>query len=79
MVIFSLLHSMANAFVLPVELQRENTEDILQGEHLSDADNCAPLPTPLTQVTGRDVWEEMDRISKHKHTAPIIRKVCAVM
>uniref|UniRef100_A0A7N8YK43 non-specific serine/threonine protein kinase n=1 Tax=Mastacembelus armatus TaxID=205130 RepID=A0A7N8YK43_9TELE len=39
---------MANASVLPGELQRENTEDVLQGERLSDADNCPPIPTPTT-------------------------------
>ncbi|KAK5903400.1 hypothetical protein CgunFtcFv8_007184 [Champsocephalus gunnari] len=35
---------MANASMLPAELQRENTEDVLQGERLSDADNCPPHP-----------------------------------
>uniref|UniRef100_A0A3Q3GJ41 Tau tubulin kinase 2b n=1 Tax=Kryptolebias marmoratus TaxID=37003 RepID=A0A3Q3GJ41_KRYMA len=56
---------MANASVLPGELQRENTEDVLQGERLSDADNCPPIPTPTTP--GGDVWEEMDRNRNHKH------------
>uniref|UniRef100_A0A8C6MCK8 Tau tubulin kinase 2b n=1 Tax=Nothobranchius furzeri TaxID=105023 RepID=A0A8C6MCK8_NOTFU len=56
---------MANASVLPGELQRENTEDVLQGERLSDADNCPPIPTPTTP--GADVWEEMDRSRNHKH------------
>ncbi|XP_034555280.1 tau-tubulin kinase 2b isoform X2 [Notolabrus celidotus] len=64
---------MANASVLPGELQRENTEDVLQGERLSDADNCPPIPTPTT--LGGDVWEEMDRNRNHKHTQPMIRKV----
>ncbi|XP_041832096.1 tau-tubulin kinase 2b [Melanotaenia boesemani] len=64
---------MANASVLPGELQRENTEDVLQGERLSDADNCPPIPTPTTP--GVDVWEEMDRNRNHKHTQPMIRKV----
>ncbi|XP_071775193.2 tau-tubulin kinase 2b [Centroberyx gerrardi] len=64
---------MANASVLPGELQRENTEDVLQGERLSDADNCPPIPTPTTQ--GGDVWEEMDRNRNHKHSQPLIRKV----
>lgn len=71
-----LLHSMANASVLPGELQRENTEDVLQGERLSDADNCPPIPTPTTP--GRDVWEEMDRNRNHKHAPPMIRKVWAI-
>ena len=64
---------MANASVLPGELQRENTEDVLQGERLSDADNCPPIPTPTTP--GADVWEEMDRNRNHKHAQPMIRKV----
>ncbi|XP_068432618.1 tau-tubulin kinase 2b isoform X1 [Clinocottus analis] len=65
---------MANASVLPGELQRENTEDVLQGERLSDADNCPPIPTPTT-TPGGDVWEEMDRNRNHKHVQPMIRKV----
>ncbi|XP_062324250.1 tau-tubulin kinase 2b isoform X2 [Osmerus eperlanus] len=64
---------MANASVLPGELQRENTEDVLQGERLSDADNCPPIPAQNTQ--GVDVWEEMDRNRNHKQTQPIARKV----
>lgn len=66
---------MANASVLPGELQRENTEDVLQGERLSDADICPPLPTPAPPVTKGGEWEEGDNVSKHKQTAPIIRKV----
>uniref|UniRef100_A0A7N6AM75 non-specific serine/threonine protein kinase n=1 Tax=Anabas testudineus TaxID=64144 RepID=A0A7N6AM75_ANATE len=68
--------AMANASVLPGELQRENTEDVLQGERLSDADNCPPIPTPTT--LGGDVWEEMDRNRNHKHPQPMIRKVRAM-
>ncbi|KAF3850011.1 hypothetical protein F7725_019730 [Dissostichus mawsoni] len=64
---------MANASMLPAELQRENTEDVLQGERLSDADNCPPIPTPTTP--GADVWEEMDRNRNLKHVQPTIRKV----
>lgn len=64
---------MANASVLPGELQRENTEDVLQGERLSDADNCLPIPTPT--APGGDVWEEMDRNRNHKPAQPMIRKV----
>ncbi|XP_046905644.1 tau-tubulin kinase 2b isoform X1 [Hypomesus transpacificus] len=63
---------MANASVLPGELQRENTEDVLQGERLSDADNCPPIPAQNTQ--GVDVWEEMDRNRNHNQTQPIARK-----
>lgn len=69
----SLLRSMANASMLPGDLQRENTEDVLQGERLSDADNCPPIPTPTTP--GPDVWEEMDRNRNHKHRPQLARKV----
>uniref|UniRef100_A0A8D3BLV3 non-specific serine/threonine protein kinase n=1 Tax=Scophthalmus maximus TaxID=52904 RepID=A0A8D3BLV3_SCOMX len=65
--------AMANASVLPGELQRENTEDVLQGERLSDADNCPLIPTPTTP--GGDVWEEMDRNRNHKQAQQIIRKL----
>ncbi|KAM6914964.1 LOW QUALITY PROTEIN: tau-tubulin kinase 2b [Xenentodon cancila] len=64
---------MANASLLPGELQRENTEDVLQGERLSDADNCPPHPH--ADNPGADVWEEMDRNRNHKHAQPVIRKV----
>lgn len=69
---------MANASVLPGELQRENTEDVLQGERLSDADICPPLPTPAPPVTERGEWEEGENISNRKQTAPIIRKVASM-
>lgn len=67
------LRSMANASMLPGDLQRENTEDVLQGERLSDADNCPPIPTPTTP--GPDVWEEMDRNRNHKRGPQLARKV----
>ncbi|XP_077408077.1 tau-tubulin kinase 2b [Vanacampus margaritifer] len=67
---------MANASVLPVELQRENTEDVLMlGERFSDADNCPP--PPLASVPARVTWDEMDRIQTQKHVEPVIRKVVA--
>lgn len=68
-----LLHSMANASVLPGELQRENTEDVLQGERLSDADICPPVPTPAPP--GEEVREEGDHRANQKQPTPIIRKV----
>ncbi|XP_055005257.1 tau-tubulin kinase 2b [Boleophthalmus pectinirostris] len=67
---------MANASVLPGELQRENTEDVLQGERLSDADNCPPIPTPTTAPPTGDMWDHTDRNRNHKPAAqPVIRKV----
>lgn len=72
-----LLHSMANASVLPGELQRENTEDVLQGERLSDADICPPVPTPAPLVPGGEAWEDRNHASNQKQPTPIIRKVRA--
>ncbi|KAM9778226.1 tau-tubulin kinase 2b [Syngnathus typhle] len=66
---------MANASVLPVELQRENTEDVLMlGERFSDADNCPPPVTPAS-VPARGIWDEMNRIQSQNHVEPMIRKV----
>uniref|UniRef100_A0AAY4EUB9 Protein kinase domain-containing protein n=1 Tax=Denticeps clupeoides TaxID=299321 RepID=A0AAY4EUB9_9TELE len=63
---------MANASAIPGDLQRENTEDVLQGERLSDADNCPPIPTQ--QAKGPDVWEELDhnRDRNHNHVHVIL-------
>lgn len=66
---------MANASVIPGDLQRENTEDVLQGERLSEADNCAPIPTQ--PALGADVWEDVEhsRDRNLNHVQPLIRKV----
>lgn len=72
---FLLLHSMANASVLPGELQRENTEDVLQGERLSDADICPPVPTPTPPVPAEEALEGGEHRSNQKQPTPIIRKV----
>lgn len=68
---------MANASVIPGDLQRENTEDVLQGERLSEADNCAPIPTQPAQVA--DVWEDVEhsRDRNLNHVQPLIRKVAS--
>lgn len=68
---------MANASVIPGDLQRENTEDVLQGERLSEADNCVPIPTQPAQ--GADVWEDMEhsRNRNLNHVQPLIRKVAS--
>ncbi|XP_043075117.1 tau-tubulin kinase 2b [Puntigrus tetrazona] len=68
---------MANASAIPGDLQRENTEDVLQGERLSEADNCAPIP--MQPVHGADVWEDMEhsRDRNLNHVQPLIRKVAS--
>ncbi|KAM3865202.1 tau-tubulin kinase 1-like [Diretmus argenteus] len=62
--------AMVGAIVTPVpgDLQRENTDDVLQDEHLSDQENAPPAPTsrppgePGTQHPGEpgDAWEDTD-------------------
>uniref|UniRef100_A0A8C4SNT5 Tau tubulin kinase 2a n=1 Tax=Erpetoichthys calabaricus TaxID=27687 RepID=A0A8C4SNT5_ERPCA len=55
---------MANASVLPGDLQRENTDEVLQDEQLSDGENNCPekLPVlPAQRQQEADVWEELDR------------------
>ncbi|KAL2082675.1 hypothetical protein ACEWY4_022493 [Coilia grayii] len=74
---------MANASAVPGDLQRENTEDVLQGERLSDADNCPPMPSQ--HALGADVWEEMERnrdrnrnhVQQQQQQQPLIRKVAS--
>ncbi|XP_019746124.1 tau-tubulin kinase 2 isoform X2 [Hippocampus comes] len=66
---------MANASVIPGDLLRENTEEVLQDEQLSDADNIgapervpgSPGHPPRTQEA--DVWEELDRNRNRIRTA----------
>lgn len=58
---------MANASLIPGDLLRENTDEVLQDEQLSDVENNpAPerLPgSPLHPHRNQeaDVWEELDR------------------
>ncbi|XP_061699787.1 tau-tubulin kinase 2 isoform X1 [Syngnathoides biaculeatus] len=67
---------MANASLIPGDLMRENTEEVLQDERLSDADNNVAAPEraagspghpPRTQEA--DVWEELDRNRNRVRTA----------
>nr|XP_020472273.1 tau-tubulin kinase 2 [Monopterus albus] len=58
---------MANASLIPGDLLRENTDEVLQDEQLSDAENNpAPerlpgSPLHLHRNQEADVWEEVDR------------------
>ncbi|XP_062379450.1 tau-tubulin kinase 2 [Sardina pilchardus] len=64
---------MANASMLPGDLMKdlckENTDEVLQDEQLSDGENNPPLPErPPGQPANQqepDVWEEMDRNCNH--------------
>nr|XP_015825153.2 tau-tubulin kinase 2 isoform X2 [Nothobranchius furzeri] len=66
---------MANASLIPGDLLRENTDEVLQDEQLSDVENnvalerapCCPLPQHRNQEP--DVWEELDRNRNRVRTA----------
>lgn len=66
---------MANASLIPGDLLRENTDEVLQDEQLSDGENNpAPerLPgSPLHPLRNQeaDVWEELDRNRNRIRTA----------
>ncbi len=50
---------------MPGDLQRENTDDVVQNEHLSDQENAPPIPSGRpadgSQLpTDADGWEETD-------------------
>lgn len=59
-----------NVTPVPGDLLRENTEDVLQGEHLSDQENAPPIlsgrpaeslgQAPNTAFNEAEVWEETD-------------------
>lgn len=61
---------MVNVTPVPGDLLRENTEDVLQGEHLSDQENAPPIlsgrpaeglvQAPNTAFNEAEVWEETD-------------------
>ncbi|XP_030642906.1 tau-tubulin kinase 2 [Chanos chanos] len=58
---------MANASLVPGDLLRENTDEVLQDEQLSDGDNNGPpdrVPgSPILPLRNQeaDVWEDLDR------------------
>ncbi|XP_017277067.1 tau-tubulin kinase 2 isoform X1 [Kryptolebias marmoratus] len=67
---------MANASLIPGDLLRENTDEVLQDEQLSDVENN-PVPerapgSPLHPHRNQeaDVWEELDRNRNRIRTAP---------
>ncbi|KAL0969753.1 hypothetical protein UPYG_G00231820 [Umbra pygmaea] len=67
---------MANASLVPGDLARENTDDVLQDEQLSDNGENNPPPerlpgSPSMQRANQeaDVWEELDRNRNRIRTA----------
>lgn len=64
-VIFSWTSRVINVTQMPGDLQRENTDDVVQDEHLSDQENAPPIPSGRpadgSQLpTDADAWEETD-------------------
>ncbi|XP_053192112.1 tau-tubulin kinase 2 [Scomber japonicus] len=66
---------MANASLIPGDLMRENTDEVLQDEQLSDVENN-PAPDRMTgspihphRNQEADVWEELDRNRNRIRTA----------
>ncbi|XP_041669443.1 tau-tubulin kinase 2 isoform X1 [Cheilinus undulatus] len=66
---------MANASLIPGDLMRENTDEVLQDEQLSDVENN-PAPERLSgsplhphRNQEADVWEELDRNRNRIRTA----------
>ncbi|XP_051886357.1 tau-tubulin kinase 2-like isoform X2 [Pristis pectinata] len=69
----------ANASLVPGDLMKENTDEVLQDEQLSDGENAIPgviCPERMAEIQGsqnpqtpyvgeKDVWEEMD-INRNK-------------
>ncbi|KAI5615856.1 tau-tubulin kinase 1 isoform X1, partial [Silurus asotus] len=55
-----------NVTPVPGELPRENTDDVLQDEHLSDQENAPPVPLPIRPgevvlvPPGGEVWDDTD-------------------
>lgn len=56
--------SVVNVTPVPGELPRENTDDVLQDEHLSDQENAPPMPLPMrpgeVAPPGGEGWDDTD-------------------
>ncbi|KAM6278737.1 tau-tubulin kinase 1 isoform 3-T5 [Porphyrio hochstetteri] len=81
------MFGVVNVTPVPGDLLRENTEDVLQGEHLSDQENAPPIlsgrPTeglgqaPNTAFNEAEVWEETD-VNRNKLRISISKTQCMV-
>ncbi|KAM9315714.1 tau-tubulin kinase 1 [Gastrophryne carolinensis] len=79
------MFGVVNVTPVPGDLLRENTEDVLQGEHLSDQENAPPvLPGRPPDITGQvpntgfndtEVWEETD-VNRNKLRISISKTQC---
>ncbi|NXM75237.1 TTBK1 kinase, partial [Serilophus lunatus] len=76
-----------NVTPVPGDLLRENTEDVLQGEHLSDQENAPPIlsgrpveglgQAPNSAFNEGEVWEETD-VNRNKLRISISKTQCMV-
>uniref|UniRef100_A0A663FC01 Tau tubulin kinase 1 n=1 Tax=Aquila chrysaetos chrysaetos TaxID=223781 RepID=A0A663FC01_AQUCH len=81
------MFGVVNVTPVPGDLLRENTEDVLQGEHLSDQENAPPIlsgrpaeglgQTPNTAFNEAEVWEETD-VNRNKLRISISKTQCMV-
>ncbi|XP_068088694.1 tau-tubulin kinase 1 [Hyperolius riggenbachi] len=79
------MFGVVNVTPVPGDMLRENTEDVLQGEHLSDQENAPPvLPGRPADLTGQvpntgfndtEVWEETD-VNRNKLRISISKTQC---
>ncbi|KAM6433158.1 tau-tubulin kinase 1 [Rhynochetos jubatus] len=81
------MFGVVNVTPVPGDLLRENTEDVLQGEHLSDQENAPPIlsgrpaeglgQAPNTPFNEAEVWEETD-VNRNKLRISISKTQCMV-
>ncbi|NWX28264.1 TTBK1 kinase, partial [Notiomystis cincta] len=81
------MFGVVNVTPVPGDLLRENTEDVLQGEHLSDQENAPPIPSgrpveglgqaPNMAFNEGEVWEETD-VNRNKLRISISKTQCMV-
>ncbi|NXG60962.1 TTBK1 kinase, partial [Hemiprocne comata] len=81
------MFGVVNVTPVPGDLLRENTEDVLQGEHLSDQENAPPVlsgrpaeglgQAPNTAFNEPEVWEETD-VNRNKLRISISKTQCMV-
>ncbi|XP_039180425.1 tau-tubulin kinase 1 isoform X6 [Crotalus tigris] len=80
------MFGVVNITPIPGDLLRENTEDVLQGEHLSDQENAPPIlsgrptennlgQTPNVPFNEGEVWEETD-VNRNKLRISISKTQC---
>lgn len=69
---------------IPGDLQRENTDDVLQDEHLSDQENAPPAPAvrppgdaAVQHVEPGEAWEDTDFNRNRLRIS--LNKVCVIV